>query len=71
MIYEVSCPICGKAVGRLVRDGLTLRAEVVDCTERCRRLYKYGRHRNGWQDLPPDLRMLWLASGVLDYESRT
>lgn len=73
-LYPVNCPICGKLLGALYRDGYSLKPFAVDCTSRCGFLWGYGKGRSGWRDLPFDLRQIQLAAGVLDHaiqETRT
>jgi hypothetical protein len=69
-LYPVVCPVCGRRLGALYRDGLSLRAYAEDCTERCMRLWPHGRGRGGWRNLPPDLRMVKLATWMIDHETR-
>jgi hypothetical protein len=69
-LYPVECPICGARLGALYRDGLTLRMFARPCTDRCVRLWGYGRGRASWRDYPAVIRQVYLAAGLLEYETR-
>lgn len=68
-LYPVTCPICGAFLGALYRDGLSMRAAAKPCTPRCVRLWQYGHGRPRWRELPPNLRQIRLAAGVLEHEA--
>jgi hypothetical protein len=70
-LYPVHCPICGQFLGSLYRDGRTLKMFAKRCSERCVRLWEYGRGHPRWRSLPPHLRQVWLAAGLLNHETQT
>ena len=67
-LFPVACPVCGRRLGSLYRDGCSLRMFATPCDERCQLLYRYGRGRARWRSLSPDLRQVQLTSWMLDHE---
>lgn len=69
-LYPVDCPVCGRFLGSMYKDGLSLRASVEPCTDRCVRLWAFARKQAGWRGLPVDLRQIQLAARLLDHEAK-
>ena len=68
--HPVDCPICGRRIGEIYRDGLSLMVKAQPCTKRCQTLWRYAKGRGGWRDLPVDLRQVLLAIWMIDHEAR-
>ena len=65
-LRPVHCPICGNELGFVYRDGLSLRAEVRECSERCRTMWSFAKGRA--YQTPIEVRSLHIATSILERE---
>ena len=63
-LRPIKCPVCDAELGFVYRDGLSLRAEVKQCTERCRSMWAFAKGRA--YHTPIELRQAAIALAMLE-----